>query len=248
VVSNVKKRIMRSVTRMRRMDKLATNIGLCHRCIRVLFPTAGIGSPVADTVIIGQSLHGYCLLTPRRQIPFIGPMEEDSGDVLYNAIDMAGVDPLTLYITNVVKCHPPGNRPNLLEEEKKCFHFLVSELRIIRPRVVITLGRQAEAAIKRRVSIKRPRSFGSSKLSVAVLRTKRKKPRGSHSFCYVCGAREAEPCAADCPSREKKGKEKKPLSFGFTAVSHPAYAMRQGSAAICVWQEEFSDLLKAIGE
>jgi len=73
-------------------------------------------------------------------------MEVDSGDVLFKGIEQAGLRPEDLYITNVVKCHPPQNKPNEKEWERNCWRFLRRELEIIDPRITICLGRQAESA------------------------------------------------------------------------------------------------------
>lgn len=48
-----------------------------------------------------------------------------------------------VWITNVVKAHPPGNRPSTKQEIKNCIHFLKDEINIIKPSIIITLGKDA---------------------------------------------------------------------------------------------------------
>lgn len=108
-------------------------------------------SPVA---LVGQSLCEKCMET---QIPFTG----GSGDLIDDSIKRAGYGKRDLFISNAVHCHPPKNRASHQHELVNCSPFLHRELEIVRPRLVITLGRDAERVVaffypRARVS---PKSF-----------------------------------------------------------------------------------------
>jgi DNA polymerase len=72
-------------------------------------------------------------------LPFVG----DAGKKLDALLTAAGFRRADLYITNVVKCHPPGNRPLEPEEVAACAPFLDLQLALVRPRVVIAVGADA---------------------------------------------------------------------------------------------------------
>ncbi len=79
------------------------------------------------------------LLCMQTQVPFTG----GSGRLLDQAFDLASVCKEQLYITNVVHCHPPDNRPSRPEEIENCSEYLCRELEIVRPKLVIGLGKDA---------------------------------------------------------------------------------------------------------
>ena len=98
----------------------------------------GYGDINSKVVIIGQSLCGDpCIDT---QIPFT----DGCGVLLDEAFDKGGVRKNQLYITNVVKCHPPGNRKSKTHEIKNCREYLELELRLLSPKVIICLGGDAK--------------------------------------------------------------------------------------------------------
>jgi len=136
-------RIIHRENRNHLLDDLSFKIRECHKCIDG-DRACGFGDPISGIVLIGQSLHRCCRETPRQQIPFIGPMHVDSGDVLFKAIEEAGRRVEDLWITNIVKCHPNSNAPNKVEWVDSCFSFLERELAIIKPEYIICLGKQAK--------------------------------------------------------------------------------------------------------
>jgi DNA polymerase len=101
----------------------------------------GYGSVQSPVVIVGQSLCQQCMET---QEPFTG----GSGALLNDSLKIAGIAKKDAFITNVVHCHPPGNRKSHAHEKKNCSRYLHRELEIVRPRLVIGLGRDAEVALK----------------------------------------------------------------------------------------------------
>ncbi|MBN2391146.1 MAG: uracil-DNA glycosylase [Anaerolineae bacterium] len=72
-------------------------------------------------------------------IPFVGA----AGRFLNELLQKAGIDRGTVYITNVIKCRPPGNRDPLIEEVNVCTPFLDQQIEIISPQVIVTLGRHS---------------------------------------------------------------------------------------------------------
>lgn len=72
-------------------------------------------------------------------IPFVGA----AGRFLNEMLEVAGLDRSSVYITNIVKYRPPNNRDPLPEEKRAFWPFLMRQLEIIDPKVVITLGRHS---------------------------------------------------------------------------------------------------------
>ena len=71
--------------------------------------------------------------------PFVGP----AGKLLDKLLHKAGLKRKDVFITNVVKCRPPGNREPTPEEIHMCSPFLRKQIQAIQPRVLVTLGRVA---------------------------------------------------------------------------------------------------------
>ena len=99
----------------------------------------GDGNPDADIVFIGEA--------PGKQedekgLPFVGA----SGRFLNEMLEAAGLVRSDVYITNIVKYRPPNNRDPLPEEKQEFWPYLMRQLEIIQPKVVITLGRHSGAA------------------------------------------------------------------------------------------------------
>jgi uracil-DNA glycosylase len=94
----------------------------------------GEGNPDADILFIGEA-PGRDEDTQGR--PFVGR----SGQLLSRALKLVGIERENVYITNIVKCRPPDNRVPLPVEATTCMDlFLFNQIKIIRPRVICTLG------------------------------------------------------------------------------------------------------------
>jgi DNA polymerase len=94
----------------------------------------GEGSSTADLLVVGEGPGREEDLQGR---PFVGR----SGQLLDRLLlEEVGVERSAVYIANVVKCRPPGNRDPLPEEIDACRPWLESQLDLIRPRVILTLG------------------------------------------------------------------------------------------------------------
>ncbi|MEO6325755.1 MAG: uracil-DNA glycosylase family protein [Thermoanaerobaculia bacterium] len=94
-------------------------------------------SPV---VIVGQSLCHPCMAS---QVPFTG----GCGKLLDEAFARANVQKAALFITNVVHCHPPENRPSKDHEINNCKGYLFEELGLVTPTLVVGLGKDAERVL-----------------------------------------------------------------------------------------------------
>jgi len=74
-------------------------------------------------------------------IPFVGA----AGQFLNELLEEAGIDRDAVYITNVIKCRPPGNRDPKIEEVEACKDYLDRQIELIDPKIVVTLGRHSMA-------------------------------------------------------------------------------------------------------
>lgn len=81
----------------------------------------------------------------RDGIPFTGK----SGELLDRLLQEAGMSREEIYLTNVVKCHPPGNRDPQAEEQEACIRYLKYETLLLQPRIIVCLGRIAAQRIIR---------------------------------------------------------------------------------------------------
>lgn len=74
-------------------------------------------------------------------IPFVGA----AGRFLNELLDQAGIDRTSVFISNVIKCRPPGNRDPQVNEVQACKAYLDRQIEIIKPKVIVTLGRHSMA-------------------------------------------------------------------------------------------------------
>lgn len=79
----------------------------------------------------------------RQGRPFVGP----AGRLLDRLLAFAGFSRAEVYITNVVKCRPPGNRLPRPEEAAACRPYLAEQVRLIRPQIIVCLGALAAQAL-----------------------------------------------------------------------------------------------------
>lgn len=127
-------------TAAKKLEYLRTrNVGDCQRC-----PLArtrrnlvfGVGDPEADLMFVGEAPGGE---EDRRGEPFVGP----AGQVLDGWLEQLGLERRAVYIANVLKCRPPGNRDPQPLEIDRCSPFLHAQIRAIEPKVIVALGRFA---------------------------------------------------------------------------------------------------------
>ena len=145
---------MTEVTTTMTLDELATEASGCTKCrlsggrTQVVF---GVGDPHADILFIGEA-PGYH--EDKQGEPFVGP----AGQLLTKMLAEIGLARGDVYIANVVKCRPPGNRDPLPDEIDTCKPYLEGQIRNIDPRVIVTLGNFATRfVLDRPLSISRVR-------------------------------------------------------------------------------------------
>ncbi|MFP4395930.1 MAG: uracil-DNA glycosylase family protein [Anaerolineales bacterium] len=99
-------------------------------------PVVGEGDPDAEMIFIGEAPGAQEAKMGR---PFVG----NAGRVLDELLASIGIDRADVYITNVMKDRPPGNRDPHQDEIDLYARFLLRQIEIIQPRVIVTLGRFA---------------------------------------------------------------------------------------------------------
>ena len=129
----------RSTPFSKNLAAVREELGECYRCRlskkrrNIVF---GEGKETARLVFVGEG-RGYEEDAVGR--PFVGK----AGQLLTKIIAAIGMAREDVYITNVVKCHPPQNRAPWPDEIICCYPFLVKQLRIIQPKVICALGNAA---------------------------------------------------------------------------------------------------------
>jgi len=139
---------------MRTLEEAAREASTCTRCrlaqgrTQVVF---GVGDPHADLMFIGEG-PGYH--EDKQGEPFVGA----AGQLLNRMLAEVEIPRSDVYICNVVKCRPPGNRDPLPEEIEACTPYLREQVELIDPVVVVTLGNWATRFIlDKQISISRVR-------------------------------------------------------------------------------------------
>lgn len=120
-------------------EELIENIQACTACglhqgIRNKVP--GQGNPHAKLMIIGE---GPGSEEDKQGLAFVGP----AGLLLTKMLRAIHIERDDVYIANVVKCRPPGNRIPTLEEADACKGFLRTQFALIRPRIIMIMGSTA---------------------------------------------------------------------------------------------------------
>lgn len=118
------------------LNKVLNEINNCQKCklshtrTNIVF---GVGSEKAKLLIIGEA-PGYD--EDIKGEPFVGK----AGQLLTRMLKAINIERSDVYITNVVKCRPPHNRNLLNDEISKCESYLLKQLRIIKPKIILALG------------------------------------------------------------------------------------------------------------
>ncbi|MGC9006502.1 MAG: uracil-DNA glycosylase [Sulfurihydrogenibium sp.] len=103
----------------------------------------GEGNPNSPIMFIGEAPGEE---EDKQGRPFVGR----AGQLLTKAIELAGYKRSDVYITNINKCRPPGNRTPTVEEQEACFPYLKKQIDIINPKVLCLLGATAYRGIFKR--------------------------------------------------------------------------------------------------
>ncbi len=123
--------------------KLVLDVTCCQKCPlhkdMPFSPVPGTGPSKANIMLVGEALGEEESLLEE---PFVGKC----GKLLNKIIKDAGMDRLKLYITNTVKCRPTKNngkcnRPPTNDEIESCLPWLIDEIKLVKPKCIITLGK-----------------------------------------------------------------------------------------------------------
>jgi uracil-DNA glycosylase family 4 len=120
----------------RPLAEVAREAADCRKCglaatrTQVVF---GVGDPDADLMFIGEAPGFH---EDRQGEPFVGA----AGQLLTRMLGEIGLTREEVYIANILKCRPPGNRDPLPDEIEACTPWLVEQVSLIQPRVIVTLG------------------------------------------------------------------------------------------------------------
>jgi len=120
-------------------EELEAAIRSCSRCPLHKSrrnPVPGEGPRNAEVMFIGEAPGAT---EDEMGRPFVGA----AGKLLTMALESAGIPRSSVYITNVVKCRPPSNREPRPEEIEACSVFLESQILLLKPRIIVTLGNVA---------------------------------------------------------------------------------------------------------
>jgi DNA polymerase len=123
-------------SRSAELERLAVEWRSCERCALAATRTqvvVGSGDPDADLMFVGEAPGFH---EDRQGVPFVG----QAGGLLEGLLADIGLSRELVYIANVLKCRPPGNRDPQPAEIEACQGYLLRQVELIRPRVVCTLG------------------------------------------------------------------------------------------------------------
>ncbi|MET1159982.1 MAG: type-4 uracil-DNA glycosylase [Thermoprotei archaeon] len=120
-------------------EKLVQEILSCRKCKLSMYrknAVPGEGNTSAEIMFVGEAPGAREDETGR---PFVGA----AGQLLTELIESIGFKREDVYITNVVKCRPPNNRDPEEDEIKACSPYLIKQIQLIKPKIIIALGRHS---------------------------------------------------------------------------------------------------------
>lgn len=110
-----------------------TRCKLCHSRTNIVF---GVGNPKADLMFVGEAPGAD---EDAQGIPFVGR----AGQLLTRIIEAIDLKREQVYIANILKCRPPGNRDPAPDEVTICQGFLLKQIEAIEPKILVALGKHA---------------------------------------------------------------------------------------------------------
>lgn len=110
-------------------------------------PVVGEGNPEAKIMFIGEA-PGYW--EDQKGRPFVGA----AGKILDELLDFVKIKREDVYIANILKCRPPGNRDPRSEEIRACVPYLERQIKIINPKIICPLGRYSMVFIMEKFGLK----------------------------------------------------------------------------------------------
>ena len=115
------------------LEKSIINCNRCKLCTTRQNIVFGVGNKNADIMLIGE---GPGADEDRLGEPFVGR----AGKLMNMAFDVLGIKREELYIANVVKCRPPGNRNPEDDEASACLNYLRNQVILVKPKIIVLLG------------------------------------------------------------------------------------------------------------
>jgi len=132
------------VSREDALARVAAEVAICDRCPELAaertHTVPGQGNPRARLVFVGE---GPGEEEDRQGLAFVGR----AGELLTKMIEAIGMTREEVFIANIIKCRPPGNRLPTPDEAANCMPYLMRQLEVLRPRVICALGGTAAKAL-----------------------------------------------------------------------------------------------------
>jgi uracil-DNA glycosylase family 4 len=140
-----------------------TRCALCNTRTQTVF---GVGSPTAQWLIVGEAPGAD---EDRQGEPFVGR----AGQLLNSMLRSIGLAREQVYIANVLKCRPPGNRDPAASEASECLPYLEQQIALLKPKIMLAVGRIASQNLLRTdLTLGRLRrqvhAFGASQVPLVV--------------------------------------------------------------------------------
>ncbi len=158
-----------TVQTVQTLEELRAEIGDCRRCklcqgrTKIVF---GVGNPRAELVFVGE---GPGRDEDLKGEPFVGRAGQLLTEIITKGMKMRRED---VYIANVVKCRPPENRNPESDEIAACEPFLVKQLDLIKPRIIVALGTfAAQTLLKSKTPISRLRGVWHTYQGIKLMPT-----------------------------------------------------------------------------
>src|SRR5260221_1496452 len=154
------------------------DIGDCTRCrlhkgrTKLVF---GVGNVNADIMFVGE---GPGADEDAQGEPFVGR----AGQLLNNMISAMGIKREDVYIANIVKCRPPGNRTPEKDECDTCSPFLMRQIEVVKPKAIVALGAVASGRDRKSTRL----NSSHTVISYAVFCLKKKKETQSGKTLAAC--------------------------------------------------------------
>jgi uracil-DNA glycosylase len=142
---------------------VCTRCALCNTRTQTVF---GVGNPTAEWLIVGEAPGAE---EDRQGEPFVGR----AGLLLNSMLHAIGLSREQVFIANVLKCRPPGNRDPTSSEAAECLPYLEQQIALLKPKVMLAVGRiAAQNLLRTDVTLGRLRqqvhSFGASRVPLVV--------------------------------------------------------------------------------
>ena len=121
------------------LEELALKVSGCRECKLCTTRTQTVfasGDPCARLMLVGE---GPGAEEDRQGLPFVGA----AGELLNKILAAIGLERAAVYVANIVKCRPPGNRDPEPDEVRACRGYLERQIDLVRPAVIVALGRIA---------------------------------------------------------------------------------------------------------